>query len=78
MVEKELLHRDILHALHQSGLLNGLVFTGGTCLRACYGSQRLSEDLDFYGGKAFSPDALAYLMKHIRLGIGRRMVSISR
>ena len=35
------------------GLLLRLTFIGGTCLRACYGSHRLSEDLDFTGGADF-------------------------
>jgi hypothetical protein len=37
----------------ESGLLTGLTFIGGTCLRACYGSARLSKDLDFIGGHGF-------------------------
>jgi predicted nucleotidyltransferase component of viral defense system len=53
VVEKELLHHDILRELGQAGLLAGLTFIGGTCLRACYGSERLSEDLDFTGGLDF-------------------------
>lgn len=55
-VEKELLHYDIMAALSQSGLLTKLTFQGGTCLRMAYGSQRLSEDLDFVGGVDFSPE----------------------
>jgi predicted nucleotidyltransferase component of viral defense system len=58
VVEKELLHHDILRILNQAGLLSQLTFIGGTCLRACYGSNRLSEDLDFTGGVNFSKDAL--------------------
>lgn len=61
VVEKELLHHDILRELSQAGLLRGLTFIGGTCLRACYGSQRLSEDLDFTGGVDFSKDTLGEL-----------------
>jgi predicted nucleotidyltransferase component of viral defense system len=49
-VEKELLHHDILREMSMAGLLKNLTFIGGTCLRACYGSSRLSEDLDFTGG----------------------------
>ncbi len=51
VVEKEVLHHDILRILSDNGLLKSLVFIGGTCLRACYGSKRLSEDLDFTGGR---------------------------
>ncbi len=57
-VEKELLHHDILREMSRAGLLTGLTFIGGTCLRMCYGSQRLSEDLDFNGGSEFHPDQL--------------------
>ena len=53
VVEKELLHHDILREMSGAGLLGGLTFIGGTCLRACYGSSRLSEDLDFTGGSDF-------------------------
>jgi predicted nucleotidyltransferase component of viral defense system len=60
-VEKELLHHDILREMGSNGLLAGLTFIGGTCLRACYGSPRLSEDLDFTGGTAFVPDRMAQL-----------------
>lgn len=59
VVEKELLHHDILRVLSGAGLLTQLTFIGGTCLRACYGSNRLSEDLDFTGGFDFTRDQLA-------------------
>ncbi len=61
VVEKELLHHDILRELSEAGLLAGLTFIGGTCLRACYGSSRLSEDLDFTGGNDFNRSDLAEL-----------------
>jgi predicted nucleotidyltransferase component of viral defense system len=61
VVEKELLHHDILREMSQAGLLAGLTFMGGTCLRACYGSARLSEDLDFTGGSDFRRRDLAEL-----------------
>ena len=60
-LEKELLHHDILREMSRSGLLRGLTFIGGTCLRACYGSPRLSEDLDFAGGSEFDPARLSGL-----------------
>ncbi|HET6629122.1 MAG TPA: nucleotidyl transferase AbiEii/AbiGii toxin family protein, partial [Woeseiaceae bacterium] len=44
VVEKELLHYDILFALDTEGLLDPLTFQGGTSLRLCYGAQRFSED----------------------------------
>ncbi|WP_328983511.1 nucleotidyl transferase AbiEii/AbiGii toxin family protein [Thiorhodovibrio winogradskyi] len=61
VVEKELLHHDILREMAEAGLLQALTFIGGTCLRACYGSNRLSEDLDFTGGTEFNRAALASL-----------------
>lgn len=61
VVEKELLHHDILLAMSEAGLLEKLCFIGGTCLRACYGSNRLSEDLDFTGGSDFKRETLAEL-----------------
>lgn len=61
VVEKELLHHDILREMSHAGLLASLTFIGGTCLRACYGSSRLSEDLDFTGGVDFSKERLMTL-----------------
>ncbi|MBP3059716.1 Predicted nucleotidyltransferase component of viral defense system [Ectopseudomonas chengduensis] len=61
VVEKELLHHDIMLVLSETGLLEKLCFIGGTCLRACYGSNRLSEDLDFTGGADFNRDGFAQL-----------------
>lgn len=63
VVEKELLHHDILREMSEAGLLTGLTFIGGTCLRACYGSARLSEDLDFTGGSHFKKSDLAELAR---------------
>lgn len=59
VVEKELLHHDILRILTRDQLLKNLTFIGGTCLRTCYGGIRLSEDLDFTGGKNFKKEDLA-------------------
>jgi hypothetical protein len=61
LVEKELLHHDILREMSESGLLTGLTFIGRTCLRACYGSAQLSEDLNFTGGHGFKHRDLAKL-----------------
>lgn len=61
VVEKELLHHEILRAMSAARLLVGLTFIGGTCLRACHGSRRLSEDLNFTGGSDFSREALTAL-----------------
>lgn len=57
-IEKEILHHDIIRALHEHGILSGLVLFGGTNLRLCHGSHRLSEDLDFKGGPDFDPSQM--------------------
>jgi predicted nucleotidyltransferase component of viral defense system len=66
VVEKELLHQDIMRELSTSGVLSSLTFMSGTCLRACYGSMRLSEDLDFYGGLDFRREILREFPLHLR------------
>lgn len=63
VVEKELLHHDILRILSENDFLRELTFIGGTVLRSCYGGVRLSEDLDFTGGVNFSRKSLS-LMGH--------------
>ena len=44
---KEELQNYVLNFVFTSEKYNGLIFTGGTCLRKVYGLNRLSEDLDF-------------------------------
>lgn len=65
VVEKELLHHDILRIMRDQHLIGSLTFIGGTCLRLCYGGMRLSEDLDFTGGADFSRDQLSELANFI-------------
>lgn len=65
VVEKELLHHDILRTLTDTGLLSKLTFIGGTCLRTCYGSTRLSEDLDFTGGGDFDREMLSDMASNL-------------
>ncbi|MBB1439779.1 nucleotidyl transferase AbiEii/AbiGii toxin family protein [Shewanella sp. SG41-4] len=72
VIEKELLHYDILFALEKGGLLDKLTFQGGTSLRLCYGGNRFSEDLDFAGGKDFSSAMLADMKYCIEKYIGER------
>ena len=72
VVEKEILHHDILQVLSRAGLLEQLTFIGGTCLRACYGSNRLSEDLDFTGGADFTRDQLAAMSKLLIQGLNTK------
>ena len=72
VIEKELLHYDILHSLDRNRLLDRLVFQGGTCLRLIHGAPRFSEDLDFVGGTDFAADELQSLRECIERDIGRR------
>ena len=72
VVEKELLHYDILFALQKGGFLDGLVFQGGTALRLCHGSPRFSEDLDFAGGADFTSARLAPLAGYLKDFLSRR------
>jgi predicted nucleotidyltransferase component of viral defense system len=51
---KEAIHLHLLSALSEAGVLQHVVFRGGTALRLCYGGERYSEDLDFVCGKAGS------------------------
>lgn len=46
VIVKELLHREILAAFHDTDLAKKLAFQGGTALRLCYGGNRYSEDID--------------------------------
>jgi predicted nucleotidyltransferase component of viral defense system len=72
VIEKELLHYDILFVLDKEGLLDQLTFQGGTSLRLCYGSQRFSEDLGFVGGHDFSTAQLLKMKACIEQYIGKR------
>ena len=56
VIEKEILHHDIMDVLIKQGIMQRLTFIGGTSLRMCYNSARLSEDLDFNGGNDFKPN----------------------
>jgi len=55
VIEKEILHHDIMAVMVKQGAMQPLTFIGGTSLRLCYNSSRLSEDLDFNGGHDFKP-----------------------
>jgi len=72
VVEKELLHYDILFSLEKEGMLNDLTFQGGTSLRLCHGANRFSEDLNFVGGKDFSATQVARMKECIENYIGSR------
>lgn len=72
VVEKEILHYDIFHSLDRAGLLNDLVFQGGTSLRLCRGSNRFSEDLDFAGGRDFTSQKMQAIKTCIERHLGAR------
>ncbi|NKB76979.1 MAG: nucleotidyl transferase AbiEii/AbiGii toxin family protein [Gammaproteobacteria bacterium] len=55
VIEKEILHHDMMDVMIRQGAMQTLTFIGGTSLRMCYNSARLSEDLDFNGGHDFKP-----------------------
>ncbi|MEQ8514378.1 MAG: nucleotidyl transferase AbiEii/AbiGii toxin family protein, partial [Chromatocurvus sp.] len=72
VIQKELLHYDILYCLDNAGLLDSLTFQGGTSLRLCHGSPRFSEDLDFVGGRGFTRQQLEPIKDCIEHYIGQR------
>ena len=72
ILEKEVLHYDILSALSHEGLLDGLVFQGGTSLRLCYGGLRYSEDLDFAGDRDFVSTEVLAIKEAVEDYIGKR------
>ncbi len=72
VIEKELIHYDILFALSQHQLLDELTFQGGTALRLCYRSKRFSEDLDFVGGVNFNREKLMSIKEILEKYIGER------
>lgn len=72
VIEKELLHFDILFALDREGLLDELTFQGGTSLRLCYGASRFSEDLDFAGGRDFRRNNVAAIKACIEAYVSQR------
>ena len=58
VIEKEILHHDVLSVMIEYGAMERLTFIGGTSLRLCFNSARLSEDLDFNAGYDFKPSDL--------------------
>lgn len=71
-IEKEILHHDIITILHKNGLLQKLTFIGGTSLRLCYNSSRLSEDLDFTAGTSFRPNQFTGLGDEIKIFLEKK------
>ncbi len=72
VIEKEILHHDIINVLVQQGVMRRLTFIGGTSLRLCYDSARLSEDLDFNAGFDFKPSQFAGLEDEIKAYLERK------
>lgn len=72
VIEKELLHADILFSLEKEGLLDGLTFQGGTSLRLCQGSSRFSEDLDFAGDRDFASQDMVRIKQCVEDYVGNR------
>lgn len=74
VVIKELIHYEILWILDEKGFSDELTFHGGTALRLCFDSYRLSEDLDFAGGPDFSSKQVQriaeILQKHLLIRYG--------
>jgi len=66
VIEKEILHHDIMAVLIKQGAMQSLTFIGGTSLRMCFNSARLSEDLDFNAGHHFKPSDFAGLESDIQ------------
>lgn len=66
VIEKEILHHDIMDVLIKQGVMQRLTFIGGTSLRMCYNSSRLLEDLDFNGGHDFKPSEFDGLESEIQ------------
>lgn len=72
VIEKELLHYDILFSVDNAGLLDHLTFQGGTSLRLSYGSPRFSEDLYFAGGIDFKTQDLIIMKSCIEKFLGKK------
>ena len=72
VVEKELLHHELLFMMERGGFLDELTFQGGTSLRLCHGAPRFSEDLDFSGGPDFEAERLADLADALKRGLTER------
>lgn len=72
VIEKEILHYEVLNSLDRQGLFDVVVFQGGTCLRLCYGGVRYSEDLDFAAGAAFDDIVPEELARELEKDVGQR------
>ena len=63
---KEYLQYPVLNRIYSKKEYKDFIFTGGSCLRICYGLPRLSEDLDFdLTSKHFKKLGLESLAKNL-------------
>lgn len=76
IVEKELLLYELLNVLQRGRWLDGLTFQGGTALRLCYGSSRLSEDMEFSGGPDFSATTMDRLAAYLEQALSDRGLGV--
>ncbi|MDO9399244.1 MAG: nucleotidyl transferase AbiEii/AbiGii toxin family protein [bacterium] len=60
---KEYIQLFVLEFLYNQKKYQDLIFTGGSCLRLCYGLNRLSEDLDLDSFKKIDKQKLAEEIK---------------
>lgn len=72
VVEKEILQHDIIAAMVEAGVFHKLTFIGGTSLRLCHNSSRLSEDLDFNADHNFKPESFDGLETFIKSYIEKK------
>ena len=56
---KECLQLYVLDFIYNSAAYHHLIFYGGTCLRVCFGLNRMSEDVDFETTRRFDKEQLA-------------------
>lgn len=60
---KEKLQLSVLDFVYNHALYNQLIFYGGTCLRICFGMNRMSEDVDFETSGSFDKKDFASQIK---------------
>lgn len=64
---KEKLQLYVLDFIYNSPKYHHLIFYGGTCLRKCFGTGRMSEDIDFETTESFSKKEFAEdVVRHFR------------
>lgn len=73
---KMTLHDVIFYALHDAGLLPGIVFHGGTCLQRMYDCPRFSEDLDFANISTLTPNIFTDFSRDFGWAIRSRLKTL--